>query len=646
MKRRPVVFDILKKTLGPAADRALVGGLSHVDPEGQSNIIEVLIQRKSDAGLQGLVMLFDRLTHDAQMHVLSNTSLLFGALRSCIHSRDSQTRQNALDIVRQSGNTRLAYLAGHAIHDGSPKIRGDAAVTLLELTNHHCRSLAETTAALREIAEADVGLFRTVGKTLKMLRDERQFLLATLREALEHYESHHRPEILEAAMLMADELETSLFKQSTVKRGKFMHAMLEILSTPLSPRFVPFMYVALGYPEMRRRVLPKLAACTDPDFVEEFIRWHWFARDPGVRKHLVSIRSIAWLDDGFEATFVLPSDVAKMAPSWMLLLGLPGDQKVALISSFLLVENPLANRAAVWALVDLKTPASTAALKGLAEHEDIGIRRVAAVELKQRALAGQHRSKRQALRGRPEAWMNLLDRVGLSEEFDDFWQNFEQIHPVQAQAAGHYVFEWVPGFATQIQIKFLSKNVAERLRALRLTIALYVCDRFHTDIFAATNDEVPEIRAAAMAALGIIGGETSRRILARTINDESPAVQAGAIDAIDQLKIPNRAELVLAKASSDDADVRAAAIRCLLKLRVPEAATTLINMLQDHRTDHRCAALWVADQLRLASIAPRIAKIAQTDRDARIARIALHVSKRLERVAQSTEETPTASTRL
>lgn len=643
MKRRPVVLDILKDTQGPAADRALVAGLQQVDPDVQSSIIEILLKRGNDAGLRGLAALYDQLTPEGRMLVISNTARLFGALRACIHSRDSRTRQNALDIIKESGNTRLAYLAGHAIHDGSPKIRGEAAVSLLELANNHCRVHAETTATLRQAVESDAGLFPTVSKTLKMLRDERRYLLTTLRDALDHYESHHRPEVLEAAMLMAHELESSLFKQNTVKRGKLTHAMLEILSTTLSPRFVPFVYVALCYPEMRRRVAPKVAACTAGDFVEEFIRWHWFTRDPAIRKHLVSIRSMAWFDEGFEATFSLPSDVAPMAPAWILSLGLPGDQKVTLISSFLLIDNPRANRAAAWALVDFKTPASTTALKGLADHDDAGIRRIAAFELTQRALAGQHRSKRQELRGRPEAWVSLLDRVGLSEDFDDFWENFEQIHPAQAREAGHHALQWVPGFATQVQIKFASKNVAERLRTLRLTIALFVCRPFESAIFAAANDDAPEIRMTAMAALALIGGETSRRILCRMISDDNPAVQTAAIDAIDQLKIPGKAGLVSPMSKSDDADVRAAAVQCLLKLRVPESATTLIAMLHDARADHRCAALWIADRLRLISIAPRIAKIAQTDRDARIARIALHVSKRLERFGRSAARTPTAS---
>ncbi len=85
------------------------------------------------------------------------------------------------------------------------------------------------------------------------------------------------------------------------------------------------------------------------------------------------------------------------------------------------------------------------------------------------------------------------------------------------------------------------------------------------------------------------------------------------------------------KAFSDDADTRAAAIGALLKLQVSDAAKALIAMLQDPRSEHRCAALWVTDELCISAILSRIHEIARSDPDERIARIAEHVTKRLER---------------
>ncbi|MFQ5412656.1 MAG: HEAT repeat domain-containing protein, partial [Phycisphaerae bacterium] len=468
----------------------------------------------------------------------------------------------------------------------------------------------------------------------ELLRDERGYLVTSLREALNHYESHHRPEVLEASMLLADELESSLFEQSTVKRGKLTHAMIEVISDWLSPRFVPFLYVAIACPELRRRIVPRLSGCRDPAFFAEFIRWNWLARDPAIRKHLVSIRSIAWLNDGFDAIFNLPADVASMAPTWILALGLPSNQKVSLLMNLLVVDNPRANRSAAWGLVDIKTPASTVALESLLDHEDPSVQYVVKLELEYRRRTGQLAKKRKStIKGRPEEWVNLLDRANLTEDFDAFWQHFEHIHPTQARSAGSSVFKYIPGFTTQVQIRLLSQKPADRLRALRLMKVLCISEHFQRDVFAISNDKLPEIRAAAMTTLGQIGGETARRILLRALSDEAAVVQTAGIDALDAMNARDRDRLVAPMTSSTDADVRAAAVRCLLRMRVPQAAVSLMSMLTDPNADHRCAALWIVDRLKLFTLSSRIQTMAQCDPDRRIARIASHVSRRLERAS-------------
>ncbi|MFQ5430837.1 MAG: hypothetical protein ACE5E1_11060 [Phycisphaerae bacterium] len=572
MKERPKVIEILRRIEGEAADQALIDGLRSVEPEAQCDLVRIILDRESETALQGLPPLFHRLEPPAQALIVSNTARLFGALRTCVRSRNSETRRNALDIVRLNGNPRLAYLAGHAIHDGSPKIRAAAAVTLRALTDQHCRSYDETTTLLREAVESDGSLFQTASETLAILREERQYLLTTLREALDHYESHHHPEVLEAAMLLAPELEAGLFDQSTIKRGKLTHAMSEILTGSLSPRFAPFVYVAMAYPELRRRMALAIGACRDLDFFTEFIRWQWLARDPAVGKHLFAIRRIAWLNDGLQAAFSLPPDVAAMAPSWVLLLGLPADQKVALLMNFLIVDNPAANRAAAWALVDLGTPSSTLALQSLLDDEEPAIRRIADMELTHRARRGQHRHRQPDPSGRPETVLERLNRQGLTETFDDLWHKYEYLNPTLARAAGHHIVNGSTDFATQIQIKLFSRRGADRLRALRLILALFVCDRFKNEVFAIANDRSAEIRTVAMQALGQIGGETSRRILERALHDRAAAVQAAAIEGLDAMQAQRRDETVREKTESDVPEVRAAAVRCLLKMHVAEAA--------------------------------------------------------------------------
>jgi HEAT repeat protein len=628
---RPKIFDFLLRAGDVAADHALIAGIPELEPALQSEAVNILLSRNRDAGLEALPALLDRLGEEAKAIVIANTAKLFGSLRVTIRSNNVKTRLNTVEIIRRSGNLRLAYLAAHAVHDGAPPVRAEAAVTLHHLANKHYLNYTEITTALRDVSEPDGNVSQAIVGTLKLLREERQYLIAALAEAIACYESHYRPQILEAAMIFADELEGKLFQHTTVKRSKLAHAMLDIFSASVSPQMAPFAYVALCYPELRRKIIATFANSRDPEFFTQVIRYHWLARDPSIRKNLLAVRSVTWLEAGMEAAFALPPDAAALAPGWLLSLGIPSGQKVAILLNFLLINNAPANRAAVWALIKIDTPAATLALQSALDHEDPDIRKLAEREIAFRCRRDSLIVRRPR-KDRPEAWSNLLDRSGLSEEFDDLWHHFERLNPVQAKAAGEHAITYVPGFMTQLQVKLRSAQTIERLRGLRMLLILNLIEQFKNEVFNVANDQSPEIRAAAMTILGRLGDVTSRRILERALGDDEPCVQAAVIDALDEMNAPRRVELLLPKTESEHAEVRAAAVRALLKQRVAPAAVALVTMLRDERSDHRCAALWIIDQLRLDYLVPRVMEIARSDKDARIARIAEHVARRLKRV--------------
>jgi HEAT repeat protein len=634
MTKRPKIFDFLLRSNDVAADQALIAGIPEIEPALQAEAINILISRNRDIGMEALPALYDRLAAEAKAIVIANTARLFSSLRTTIRSNNVKTRLNTVDIIRRSGNLRLAYLAAHAAHDGAPPVRAEAAATLHDLAAKHSITYAETTSALRDATEPDGSTSQAIVGTLKLLREERQYLIAALAEAVNCYESHYRPEILRAAMYFADELEDKLFQHATIKRGKLAHAMLDIFVNSPSPQLAPFVYVALCYPEFRRRIVTTFAGSRDPEFFAQIIRYHWLARDPTVRKNLQAVRSITWLEDGMEAAFALPPDAAAVAPAWLLSLGIPSGQKVSVLLNFLLIDNPAANRGAVWALVKIDTPAATLALQSALDHEDPNIRKLAEQEIAYRSRR-DNLIVRRPRKDRPEEWSNMLDRAGLSEEFDDLWHHFERLNPVQAKAAGPHALTYVPGFVTQLQVRLRSAQTADRLRALRLLLLLSLTEHFKNDVFNVANDQSPDIRATAMTILGQLGDVTSRRILERGLSDDDPGVQAAVIEALDEMNAPRRAELLLPKTESEHSEVRGAAVRTLLKLRLAPAAVALMAMLRDTRPDHRCAALWIVDQLRLDHLAPRVLEIAGTDKDARIARIADHVGRRLKRTGHS-----------
>ncbi|MCB9853510.1 MAG: HEAT repeat domain-containing protein [Phycisphaerales bacterium] len=629
MTARLAILDIMTDMEGDAPDRTLLSALTVVSPMRQIEIVRLLIDRAQPVGLQGLPPLMGKLEPAARRLVIENSDRLFSALRTCARSSNAQTRQNSLEIISESGDARLAYLAAHAIHDGSPRIRSHAAATLLRLSRRQLEDTRRVITALDPANTADAASCRELAATLHGVASRREYIVNALGEALEHYESHHRPEVVEAAMPFALDLEPSLLKQSTIKRGKLSHAIEEILSDRLLPEHAPFVYVAMAFPELRRKVVAILGRCRDNAFFCEFIRWHWVGRDPNIRKHLAAIRQLTWLNDGFETTFNLPADVAAAAPSWLLPLGIPVGQKISLLLNLLILDDVDANRAAVWALTRIDSPDCTTAMQGLLDHDREEVRRIARIELDRRDR-GRHRAPvPRSLKTRPEDWATLLQSAGVSEEFESVWQNFERLDAGLAGKAGPHALTFITNFAMRLQTKLLAKSPADRLRAMRIVRTLSLGAKFEKDVYTATNDADTEIRRTAVATLGQIEGETTRRILERSLVDEAPEVRAAAIDSVEALQLPNARTLVEPLTDSEDADVRAAATRCLLRQRVPEAARSLMKMLIDPRPDHRCSALWIVDQLKLYTLEARIRQIAEIDPDARIARIAEHVAKRL-----------------
>lgn len=628
----PRILDFLRNHRDAAADAALAAALPHIDGPMQIDLVGLILERNQPDGLTVLPELFDRLSPAAQARIVSNSAKLFAALRLAVRSPESQARQNVLQIVARSENPRLAYLAALAIHDGASKIRADAGRTLLDLARHHLRTRQQTTDLLREVAEHDRALASAAVMAVQMAAEERRFLLDAIRDALGSFESHHRPEVLEAAMLFADEMEDMLFGGGSYQRGKLTRALLEILGDRLRPVFAPLVYVSLPHADLRRRVVSLLAACRDTEFFSEFIRLRWLSSDPRISRHLLHVRSLEWLRDGFEPAFALAPDVAALAPDWLMRLGIPPDQKISVLSHFLVIDNVCANRAAAWALARVDTPTSTLLLHDAMEHDDACVRSVARAELDRRRRKSPA-TLRPTRQDRPSEWARLIESSQLSEDFEDFWQNFERISPLLARQAGRKALQFVPGLETALRTKFADRNPADRIRALRLAMALNLAGSFKGELHKLCNDSVTDVRATAVRSLGFIPDATSHRIIDRALRAEDPAVQVQAIESVEQIGAARHVAGLSPLLDSEHADVRAAAVRVLLRLQAPRAAQTLLEMLQDDRLEHRCSALWVIDRLNLTAAVPRLTELAEKDPDPRVARTATQLLRKFGRTS-------------
>lgn len=635
MHGRPRIIDFLSRVHGDAADQALVAGLPHLSSANQREVVDLLLERATPTSLAALPDCFDRVDPAAQTKIVLSVAKLFEALRTSIRHPRLETRANTLTIVRECGSPRLAYLAALGLQDGSSVIRGQAAEALRQLTVIHDRNRSETTEMLLEVGPVGIPLTTAAVGTLRMLAEERGYLVSAIKDALNAYESHHRPEVIQAALMVVEDLGDELFTHAATRRGNLSHVIFEIVTDRLAPRDVPFMYLALAQPELRPRVTHFLSRCLDAAFFQEFVRQYAYGRLPAVRAGLRAVRSLAWLENDFEAAFTLPPEIAQVAPAWIEPLGIHFDAKVAALRSLARLDDSRTTRAVAWMLTRINTAAGTSLLEEIAASPHADAARIARRELVHRARAVR-RTDPISTPQRPQEWTNLLRSASIEEDFSALLEGFERVPEDLARAAGPLAVRFISDLTPRLRQLALARDPHRRARAARFLAYLGLTSTFPDEVVALAKDVHPDVRAAGIAALGQLRSTTSRRILERAVGDDAPAVQIAAIEALDAIASPSREQLLTPLTASENPHVRAAAIAALIRLRVPAAATGLVYMLCDPRQDHRCAALWIVDRMRLTALTARIAELASSEADPRVQRVARHVLNRLESASERT----------
>ncbi|MDB4989915.1 MAG: repeat protein [Myxococcaceae bacterium] len=109
-------------------------------------------------------------------------------------------------------------------------------------------------------------------------------------------------------------------------------------------------------------------------------------------------------------------------------------------------------------------------------------------------------------------------------------------------------------------------------------------------VLAAFDDEAPEVRELAAVAAAQIGGEAALTYLTRALQSEQPEVRFQAVSGVAELAPDEASALLLPLLSDPDAEVRAQVIGSLAELGEPHLAGHLAHALGDRSDDVRLEA--------------------------------------------------------
>ncbi len=586
-------YDIVAEMPGRAVDDALAALLTVPDHPVRRLAVEKLLQRSNLAGLTALVAGYKDYDAGLQESVRANIAALDQAARACISSEAVGPRLSTIELIRESGNCRLAYLLSEALTRRCPRTVTAAAFSLT--------ALAHSVILRRKTHEN--------GPERRALRIDAQHLAEALERGLDSWQVHHRTEVLEGAMLLVDLTEPVLFKKAEQPRSQLARAINTLLQADSTPAMASFALRALRCPKLSAVAADKIGTATAHEFIEHLIDDMWVNVGPENANGCTAIRKLAWLDDPASERLDLSGARASKAVRLVADSGLPHERKLGAYLKWTGHSCVALSRAALLQLIRTDTPKTTRVLKGLAASDDPQMSQIAVQELFRRnptvCLPSESNGGRRDVDG--------------DAEFDSYWQRFDGLDVFRRQKIGRRLLETDQAlFRKRIAEALTASTSPDRERALRILGELHLGHEMPERIQALIADPDDRVRSLAVATLTDIEGAAAIRILRRALQDPDPRVQANAIEVISDQDIRRWKRDLKDHLCVKHNRVRANAIKALLRHRDRNAAITLLNMLADPSPAHRISALWVVEQLELVSLVSRLQQMAETDTDQRI----------------------------
>lgn len=603
------VLRYLQDVATPLADAAISDGLVAIAAEQTVVAVDLLLARARPSSYRVLIERYDGLPADQQRRVQAAGSLIMSNVDDLVHSGSSQSRVNALTVLRAGLNPTYANLAADALADRSADVRRAAADTLRGMTETVISRADDLVAALREMAEPSPAWQSFSGRLLTQAAKERQGAIDAMVAALDGFTTHHQTDVIESALLLCDDLGPLLFEHQTGQRGRFTQAIAELLSRTTEPRLAPAIYEGLPHPELERPLLQFICGCRAQRMMMALIEQQWRAARPEVGAALRQVHALAWLDQGVSPLMMLPADLHAPGIRWLGRLGLPEELLMDLLRGVLDYDSESAWTAAVWAVATHRTPKALQLLKMFADVPFAPAARAARLVLATRTTRMRAAP---AAADASERWAAFLRASRLEATFDCFWSYPDHID-VSADISAEDVLCHIPDFEKHLRSRLCSAALDDRRRALTLVAAVHMEDACKNDLFTLADDTDAGIRAGVMVALGRIGDATSRRILERGVNDSDPHVRTAAIESMAAVNPQRCATTIRSRLTDDVPAVRIAAIRTMLVAREPDAAVALVRTLSDDSAPRRLAALSLAAQLKLIALRPRLESMAADD---------------------------------
>ena len=613
-----------------AADDVLLDALRlGVEPE-KLLALNGLLRRRTHRGLCGVVGQYGGLPQSCQLRVLENVRVFYNALRDCARSKDPATAQAAMKLIALGRLGRLTYVLSEGLYGQDENVsRGacEAIVALARWVATESRRLQRGDPA----AEQDPKVKLEREATYKQLMEERGEIEQVVARALEVNRGKFGPELLRAALLLADSHESKTFQiLQTTKHGGQSPMIRRLQQTPDSEHVEAFL-LAASQAGLRTHFGVTLSHVVEPPVLDALLRkTHWL-KDNQLQlcMHQVN-KGVWWGEAELEKDLARRDDEeSSRIAEWIAASGthdVMQDERFERLRVHL--KGHLAGRLRLLRIA-MRRPkgASVLVLRSLLTDPDERIVRLAAREIVRRRPADFENMLIQLMASAPDSVRRVIGRAVGQAGFEHYWSRFDRLDRATRRTAGRAMVKVLPDAVQRLERRMKSGPVEQRIKAVQMAQELGVADAVTGTLLAICQEQNPKLRSKAVALLAEIQSLPPEQLLDQVLNDNDARVRANAIEALENKNRTDLVPMLATRARSAHNRERANAIKALHRMKVGTASAQLMHMLQDDRAEHRISALWALRQIGWWQMLNEVVKLAKADENLRVRRYAMAILK-------------------
>ncbi|UCC32341.1 MAG: hypothetical protein JSU86_08665, partial [Phycisphaerales bacterium] len=392
---------------------------------------------------------------------------------------------------------RLAYLLADAVRSRCRRTRELAAAGFYRMTAGLLHRL-ETDPTAEEVADLDV---------------QADCLAEALATAVQRWEIHFQPKVLEAALWLGDRVEPAIKNKLHERRSKIARILNDILEGTSDPRLAGFLLRALAVPELRPAAARAISRARDGTLLRAMFIESWLLADAGIERGCRWIQGGQWLRQAVKVLFELDGAHLGGAVRFLAAVGGPHRRKIELFRELIGAGLAEIRCAVVWHLVHDKSEAATNLLNIVAMRPTDSIARMATREVRHR------RSGAGLAVGTRQSALESISESTPHDVFDRYWSQFDDFSPDQRLEAGNAIGPHVPDLGTLLRGKLASGEPLDRARALRMVSSLGLVTGLEESVRHLAHDPEPVVRSLAIGMLVELPGPTTERVLRAAVND-------------------------------------------------------------------------------------------------------------------------------